>query len=60
MFELPVVVFFLARFRLVTARWLLKYWRHSTIAIMLASAFLTPGDVVATSIFFTVIDHTWP
>lgn len=55
MFELPVVVFFLARFRLVTARWLLKYWRHSTIAIMLASAFLTPGDVVATSIFFTVI-----
>jgi sec-independent protein translocase protein TatC len=55
MFELPVLTYFLAKFRLVTARWLLKYWRHSTIVIMLVSAFLTPGDVVATMIFFTVI-----
>jgi sec-independent protein translocase protein TatC len=55
MFELPVLTCFLAKFRLVTARWLLKYWRHSTIVIMLVSAFLTPGDVIATMIFFTVI-----
>jgi sec-independent protein translocase protein TatC len=54
-FELPVLVFFLAKFRLVTARWLLKYWRHATILIVLVSAFLTPGDMVVTTIFFSVI-----
>ena len=55
MFELPVLVFFLARFRLVTARWMLKYWRHATIVILFVSAFLTPGDVVVTTIFFSVV-----
>ena len=55
MFELPVLVFFLARFRLVTAKWLLKYWRHSTIAIFTFSAFLTPGDVIVTTIFFGIV-----
>ncbi|BDU76636.1 twin-arginine translocase subunit TatC [Mesoterricola sediminis] len=55
MFELPVLVFFLARFRIVTARWLLKYWRHATIAIFIISAFLTPGDVIVTTIFFGVV-----
>lgn len=55
MFEMPVVTFFLAKFRIITAGRMLKYWRHSTIGILLVSAFLTPGDVVATCIFFTVI-----
>jgi sec-independent protein translocase protein TatC len=55
MFELPVLVFFLARFRLVTAGFLLKYWRHATIIILTVSAFLTPGDVVVTTIFFSVV-----
>jgi sec-independent protein translocase protein TatC len=54
-FELPVLIYFLAKFRLVTAKWLLKYWRHATILIVLVSAFLTPGDVVVTTIFFSVI-----
>jgi sec-independent protein translocase protein TatC len=55
MFELPVLIYFLARFRLVTARWMLKYWRHATIVILFVSAFLTPGDVVITTIFFSVV-----
>jgi len=55
MFELPVLVFFLARFRILTARWLLKYWRHATLAIFVISAFLTPGDVIVTTIFFGVV-----
>jgi len=55
MFEMPVLAFFLARLRLVRAAQLLKIWRHATLVIMLVSAFLTPGDVVATMIFFTVI-----
>ncbi|MBI4912303.1 MAG: twin-arginine translocase subunit TatC [Acidobacteria bacterium] len=55
MFELPVLFYFLARFRIVTARWMLKYWRHATVIILIVSAFFTPGDVVVTTIFFTVI-----
>ncbi|WLT32989.1 twin-arginine translocase subunit TatC [Geothrix sp. PMB-07] len=55
MFELPVLFFFLARFRLVTAKMMLKYWRHATIVILIFSAFFTPGDVVVTTIFFSVV-----
>jgi sec-independent protein translocase protein TatC len=55
MFELPVLIYFLARFRLITARWMLKYWRHAVIVILVVSAFLTPGDVVVTTIFFSVV-----
>jgi sec-independent protein translocase protein TatC len=55
MFELPVLFFFLARFKLVTARWMLKYWRHATVIIVIFSAFFTPGDVVATTVFFSII-----
>ena len=55
MFELPVLFFFLARFRIVTARLMLKYWRHATMVILIFSAFFTPGDVVVTTIFFSVV-----
>lgn len=51
-FEAPVLFYFLARFRLVTARAMIKYWRESTVAILAASAFLTPGDLIATTIMF--------
>ncbi len=55
MFELPVLFYFLARFRLVTAKWMLKYWRHATLIIVIFSAFFTPGDVILTAIFFSVL-----
>jgi len=55
MFELPVLTFFLARFRIVTAKVMLKYWRHATLAIVVASAFFTPGDVVLTTLFFSFV-----
>ena len=55
MFELPVFFFFLAKLRIVTAGWMLKYWRHATVIIVIFSAFFTPGDVVATTVFFGVI-----
>lgn len=34
---------------------MLKYWRESTIVIFAASAFLTPGDVIATTVVFGVV-----
>jgi len=55
MFELPVLVYFLARFRFLTAQGMLKYGRHATVGILIASAFLTPGDVIVTTIFFSGI-----
>jgi sec-independent protein translocase protein TatC len=54
-FELPVLVFFLARFRLVTATWLLKYWRHASMLIVVIAAFLTPGDLIVTTLFFSTV-----
>jgi len=55
MFELPVLFYFLARFRIVTAKAMLKCWRHATLAILVVSAFFTPGDVIVTTIFFSVV-----
>jgi sec-independent protein translocase protein TatC len=51
-FEAPVLFYFLARFRLVTSTAMLRYWRESTVAILAASAFLTPGDLIATTVMF--------
>lgn len=51
-FEAPVLFYFLGRFGLVTSRAMLRYWREATVAIMAASALLTPGDVLATTILF--------
>ncbi len=54
-FEAPVLFYFLARFKVVSSRSMLKYWREATIAILFASAFLTPGDVIATTILFGIV-----
>ncbi len=54
-FEAPVLSYFLARFGLVSSSAMLRYWRESMIAILAASAFLTPGDVIATTVLFGVV-----
>jgi len=54
-FEMPVLVYFLARFRLITAKWMLKYWRHATIVILVISAFITPGDIIVTTAFIAMM-----
>lgn len=54
-FEAPVLFYFLGRFGMVYSRAMLKYWREATIGILFASAFLTPGDVIATTIVFGVV-----
>ncbi len=52
-FELPVLVYFLARLRVITAGWMLRFWKHATMVIVVAAAFLTPGDVIVTTLFFS-------
>lgn len=51
-FEAPVLFYFLGRFGLVTSRAMLARWREAFIAVLAASALLTPGDVVVTTFLF--------
>ena len=44
-FELPVLVFFLAKIGLITAETMKKYRRHAIIAILMLAALMTPPDV---------------
>jgi sec-independent protein translocase protein TatC len=42
-FQLPTVVFFLAKMKLVTARFLLVNFKYAVLVIFIAAAILTPG-----------------
>ena len=47
-FQLPTVVFFLARMGMVTARWLIKQTKYAVLIIFVVAAIITPGpDVVS-------------
>lgn len=45
LFQLPVVVYFLARIGLLRAESLRKHWKYSVLVIFIVSAILTPADV---------------
>ncbi|MDR0498855.1 MAG: twin-arginine translocase subunit TatC, partial [Holophagales bacterium] len=54
-FEMPVLVYFLAKFRLITAKWMLKYCRHAAIIMLVVASFITPGDILVTTIFIALM-----
>jgi sec-independent protein translocase protein TatC len=41
-FEMPILVFFLALMRLITARWMWRNMRYSILAIFVVAALVTP------------------
>ena len=45
-FELPIVVYFLSKFGLVTADTMRNYRKHAVIGILILASILTPPDVV--------------
>lgn len=47
LFELPIVIFFLSKLGLVTPAFLRKYRRHALVLILIASAIVTPPDVIS-------------
>nr|WP_091696768.1 twin-arginine translocase subunit TatC [Algoriphagus locisalis] len=47
MFQLPVVVYFLAMSGLVTSSMLKAYRRHAIVVILILSAIITPPDVIS-------------
>ncbi|MAZ57922.1 MAG: twin-arginine translocase subunit TatC [Flavobacteriales bacterium] len=45
LFQLPVVIYFLTKFNLVTAKQLKQYRRHAFVVILIIASILTPPDV---------------
>ena len=51
-FQLPTVVYFLAKMKLVTARFLTKNFKYAVLIIFIAAAVITPsGDMMTQGIF---------
>ena len=42
-FQLPLVVFFLARLEIITTKAMMKYWRHAIVGIVTLAAMITPS-----------------
>ncbi len=53
-FELPIVILALAMLGIVTPELLNKYRRHAFVACAIVGAFLTPGDLIWTTIAMSV------
>jgi sec-independent protein translocase protein TatC len=51
-FQMPTVVFFLARMRLVTSRFLLKHLKYAILIIFVVAALVTPGGDPGTQAVF--------
>ena len=54
MFQLPAVVFFLARMGVVTAGFLLKYFKYAVFGITVVAAIVSPGTDAMSTIVFAV------
>jgi sec-independent protein translocase protein TatC len=52
MFEMPILVFFLALMRVITARWMWRNLRYATLAIVVVAAIVTPtSDILNMCLF---------
>lgn len=47
MFEMPILVFILAKIGLISATLMKKYWRYAFLICMVVSAIITPPDVAS-------------
>jgi sec-independent protein translocase protein TatC len=51
-FQMPTIIYFLAKMRLVTARFLLKHFKYAVLIIFIIAAVITPtGDMITQTIF---------
>lgn len=53
-FQMPTVVFFLAKFGLVTARMMLSYFKYAILAIFIIAAVITPSPDMASQVVVAV------
>ena len=53
-FEMPILIFFLARMGIISERWLLKKFKYAILIIFILSAVITPSADIATQCVFAV------
>jgi sec-independent protein translocase protein TatC len=53
-FQMPTLVFFLARFGLVTPRFLIRYFKYALLIIFIVAAVLTPGTDVVSQLMMAI------
>src|SRR5829696_3428418 len=53
-FEMPTLVFFLARMGVVTARFLLKYFKYAFLGIFIVAAVISPGTDMMSQVVMAV------
>lgn len=53
-FELPIVILLLSVFGIVTPHFLAKFRRHAIVGSYVAASFITPGDLLISSVALTV------
>ena len=51
-FEMPILVFFLALMRVITARWMWRNLRYSILATFVVAAMVTPTTDILNMCFF--------
>jgi sec-independent protein translocase protein TatC len=51
-FEMPMLMFFLARFGIVTWQFLARQWKYATVLIFIIAAVITPSPDIATQCIF--------
>ena len=53
-FEMPTLVFFLARMGVVTGQWLVKYFKYAFLAIFIVAAVISPGTDMMSQVVMAV------
>ncbi len=53
-FELPIIIYFLARFGIITAKFMGKYRKHAVIVILIVAAVITPTTDIFTQMLVAV------
>ena len=49
-FQMPAMVFFLARMGVVTARWMIRKFKYAVLVIVVIAAIITPSSDVASQL----------
>lgn len=49
-FELPIIIFFLSRFGIITPAFMRKYRKHAIVVILIAAAIITPSSDILTQV----------
>jgi len=53
-FQMPTVVFFLAKMGVVTARWMIRYFKYAILVIFIIAAVITPSPDMASQMIVGV------